>query len=82
MPKLLVWNQVLQSQNAPPQNLNSAERQRRQIQTERDELQDDNSNQKTKKYVAHNQKPFPHFIWILIQTDVWTYIHMSDIFNL
>lgn len=42
-----------------PQDLASADRLKRQVQTERDELQDEINDSNTKKYVAHNQKPFP-----------------------
>lgn len=41
------------------QDLASADRLKKQIQTERDELQDEINDGNTKKYVAPNQKPFP-----------------------
>lgn len=41
------------------QDLASADRLKRQIQTERDELQDEINDSNTKMYVAHDQKPFP-----------------------
>lgn len=41
------------------QDLASADRLKRQIQTERDELQDEINDSNAKMYVAHDQKPFP-----------------------